>query len=84
MRRLEVFGSAARSSDFDLSRSDADFLVDFDRSAPRGSNLSQFFELKESLAKVIGRPVDLVESRAIKNPYLLNQIERERQLVYAA
>jgi len=29
IRRLEVFGSAARASDFDPAHSDADFLVEF-------------------------------------------------------
>jgi len=29
IRRLEVFGSAARADDFDPARSDADFLVEF-------------------------------------------------------
>jgi uncharacterized protein len=29
VRRLEVFGSAARGADFDPERSDADFLVEF-------------------------------------------------------
>lgn len=30
VRRLEIFGSAARGTDFDPARSDADFLVDFE------------------------------------------------------
>ena len=30
VRRLEVFGSAARAADFDPKTSDADFLVEFD------------------------------------------------------
>jgi predicted nucleotidyltransferase len=29
VRRLDVFGSAARGTDFDPERSDADFLVEF-------------------------------------------------------
>ena len=30
IRRLEVFGSAARGTDFDAQRSDADFLIAFE------------------------------------------------------
>ena len=32
--RLEVFGSAARGTDFDPETSDADFLVEFDPDRP--------------------------------------------------
>ena len=32
--RLEVFGSAARGTDFDPEKSDADFLVEFDPRQP--------------------------------------------------
>jgi hypothetical protein len=64
VRRLEVFGSAARGGDFDPERSDADFLVEFEPGADPG--LSGFLELKESLERVLGRAVDLVERDAIE------------------
>lgn len=78
--RLEVFGSAARGTDFDPARSDADFLVEFDRSA-RG--LAAYFDFKQALEELLGRPVDLVESSAVRNPYLRAAINRSRELVYA-
>ncbi len=34
VRRLAVFGSAARGADFDPQRSDVDFLVEFDSLEP--------------------------------------------------
>ena len=81
--RLEVFGSAARGSDFDPETSDADFLVQFgpdDGLDPLG----QFFDLVDALSGALGRPVDLVEEGAVTNPYLLAAINRSRELVYAA
>ncbi len=81
--QLEVFGSAAREGDFDPDRSDADFLVTF--KADSGlSPLEQFFGLAESLRELLGRPVDLVEAKAVRNPYILAAISRSRELVYAA
>jgi predicted nucleotidyltransferase len=62
--RLEVFGSAARSGDFDPVRSDADFLVTFE-SAVR-NDLGALVELKDELEKLLGRPVDLVEREAVE------------------
>ena len=82
MRRLEVFGSAARG-DFDESRSDIDFLVEFDDD-PRRPVLRTYFGLKDALEDLFGRSVDLVSLDAVENPYVLASIERSRQLVYAA
>ena len=81
--RLEVFGSAARAANFDPQASDADFLVEFDlQNAP--ATLDQYFDFRDALRDVLGRPVDLVEPRAIRNPYLRSAIDRTRELVYAA
>ena len=64
VERLEVFGSAARGTDFDRDRSDADFLVTFTPSAR--DDLAAFADLKEALERLLGRPVDLVEREAIE------------------
>jgi predicted nucleotidyltransferase len=81
--RLEVFGSAARAEDFDPARSDVDFLVAFADEAP-DAPLEQVFGLARELEAVLGRPVDLVEAGAVRNPYLRDGIERSGRLVYAA
>jgi predicted nucleotidyltransferase len=82
VRRLEVFGSAARGTDFDPITSDADFLVDFEpgRDLPP---LEQFFGLAGALERLLGRKVDMVETSAIKNPFVLAEINRVREIVYA-
>ena len=82
VRRLDLFGSAARG-DFDPKRSDVDFVVEFEKNAPAKA-LDSYFGLKEALEKLLGRPVDLVMSGAIDNPYLRSSIERSRETVYAA
>jgi predicted nucleotidyltransferase len=66
VRRLEVFGSAARGVDFDPAASDADFLVDFDPPADM-SPLRQFFGLAEDLQALLGRKVDLAERKAVES-----------------
>ena len=81
--RLEVFGSAARAVDFDPLTSDADFLVEFDpRRAPM--TLERYFDFRDALRDALNRPVDLLEPRAIRNPYLWAAIEESRELVYAS
>jgi predicted nucleotidyltransferase len=83
VRRLELFGSAARD-DFDPVMSDFDFLVEFDRSRPEALSLKTYFNLKESLERLLGRSVDLVEPAAVRNPYLKASIEGSREAVFEA
>ncbi|MEW6404826.1 MAG: nucleotidyltransferase domain-containing protein [Chloroflexota bacterium] len=78
--RLELFGSALRS-DFDPEASDLDFLIDFSDSHPLGA-FDRYFGLKEELERLFQRPVDLIEMKAIKNPYFRQAVEQDRVLVY--
>lgn len=79
VRRLEVFGSAARGADFDLKRSDADFLVTFTPEAR--FDFVAFADLKDALEALLGRPVDLVDRAAIEESS--NYIRRCRILAEA-
>ncbi len=81
--RLEVFGSAARGTDFDPKSSDADFLVEFRLEGDR-ARLQQYLNFAEALRQALGRSVDLVESDAVRNPYLRAAINRSRELIYAS
>ena len=82
VRRLELFGSAAAGR-FDPVRSDLDFLVEFLPLQP-GQHADTYFGLLEALQKLFDRRVDLVMTGAIRNPYLLQSIERDRTVLYAA
>ena len=81
--KLEVFGSAARGADFDPAKSDADFLVEFEKVSGL-SALDQFLGFSDALQRLVGRPVDLVESTAVRNPYVRATINRSKELIYAA
>jgi hypothetical protein len=81
--RLDVFGSGARGADFDPGRSDVDFLVEFDTAAGEPT-LKTFFALRDELAAVLGRRVDLVMAGSVTNPYVKAEVERSREPVYAA
>jgi predicted nucleotidyltransferase len=81
VRRLEIFGSVARG-DFNPD-SDLDFMVEFMELKP-GEYADTYFGLLEELTAVFNRRVDLVMSKAVKNPYFLKNIESSRKLLYAA
>jgi predicted nucleotidyltransferase len=80
--RLEVFGSAT-GHDFDPKRSDVDFLVEFVPERPLDL-VDAYFGLHEDLERLLGRPVDLVMTSAIRNPFFLESVNESRQLLYAA
>lgn len=82
IRRLEVFGSAARATHFDPNRSDADSLVEFAPGVEPG--LHTIFGAKADLEALLGRGVDSVEPGAIRNPYVLDSINHHREAVFAA
>lgn len=82
VRQLDLFGSAARGT-FDPARSDLDFVVTFDNLHPVAF-ADAWFGLREGLAALFGRPVDLLTADSIRNPYLRESIERSRQVLYAA
>ncbi|MBM3568820.1 MAG: DNA polymerase beta [Alphaproteobacteria bacterium] len=73
--RLELFGSA-RTERFDPTRSDADFLVSFEPASR--DDLTAYLDFKEGLEALLGRPVDLIERRAIEASR--NYIRRRRIL----
>ncbi len=81
--RLEVFGSAADDG-FDESRSDVDFLVEFESRADLGPWLALYFDLRDALSELLGLGVDLVMASAVRNPYLAREVEKSRTLLYAA
>lgn len=81
VRRLEAFGSILRE-DFDARRSDVDILVEFDASV--AASFTNFLNLKEELEVLLGRAVDLVELRAVRNRRLRYYIEQNKSPIYAA
>ena len=80
-RRLDVFGSAARGTDFDPSSSDADFLVAFE--PPVLPDLCKRYDgMTRDLQAPLGREVDLIRLGTIDNKYLQRAIDQSREVVY--
>jgi len=82
VKTLEVFGSAAQDTGF-TEKSDLDFLVEFQPMTPT-KHADVYFSLLRSLKVLFGRGVDLLEVKAIENPYLLETINRSRVALYGA
>jgi predicted nucleotidyltransferase len=78
VRELALFGSVLRD-DF-REDSDIDVLVEFEPGAPIG--LFEFVGLKQELADLLGRDVDLVEKAGLKE-FLRDRVLHSAQVIYA-
>jgi hypothetical protein len=81
VRSLFAFGSVLRS-DFG-PESDIDLLVEFDSSS-QANTFRNFFDLKEKLEHLLGRPVDLITTRSISNPFFKEEVDSTKTTLYAA
>ena len=79
MKTLYAFGSVLTEK-FN-EESDVDFIVDF-QDVDLLKYADNYFDLKFSLEDTLKRSVDLLEEKAIKNPYFKKAVEQQRKLIY--
>ena len=79
VNKLFVFGSVLK--DTFTNESDIDCVVDFEK-LDLSDYSDNYFDLKDQLESIFNRPVDLLEEKGIRNPYLRKQIENEKNLIY--
>lgn len=80
IQELALFGSVLRN-DF-RPDSDVDVLVTFEPNAPW--TLWDLSRMRFELEDLFGRKVDLVEKKALRNPFRRQAILADQQVVYAA
>lgn len=81
VKRLRLFGSVLTEF-FDPETSDVDFLVDFQPG--REDLFDDYFDLKLELERIVGREIDLVMERSVKNPFFKASAFGNAQDIYAA
>ncbi len=77
--KLYVFGSVLNNH-FN-SGSDIDFIVTFNK-VELEQYADNYFDFKFSLEDLFNRNIDLLEEKALKNPYFKNSINNSKQLIY--
>lgn len=81
VRNLYVFGSVL--TDHFTDKSDIDLIVDIDSNDPL-DYADHYFNLKFALEELLNRQIDLLENKAVKNPYLRENIDNSKTLLYAS
>lgn len=79
VKSLYAFGSVL--TDKFNAESDIDLIVDFTNIAVE-DYADNYFDFKFSLQDILQRPIDLLEEKAIKNPYFKKSVNQQKQLVY--
>jgi uncharacterized protein len=79
---IALFGSAAK--DTMHLNSDVDFLVQFSEELDVLDYADNYFNLLENLEKIVGKKVDLISIKSLKNQILIEDIERSKVVLYAA
>lgn len=79
IEQLSLFGSVARGDQTD--RSDVDLAVRFGASARQRMGVFEFLDVRDVIADLLGKSVDLVTEPARK-PRFQQRIDRDRVLVF--
>jgi len=77
--KLYAFGSVL--TDRFNENSDVDLVVNF-VGVPLLEHGDNYFDFKFSLEDMFNRKVDLIEEKALKNPYFIKRLDETKQLIY--
>ena len=77
--QLSVFGSVLTEKFSDDS--DIDFLVSFN-AVPVENYADNYLQLSTALEELLGREIDLVEDKAIRNPVFRSNVDRTKVQIY--
>lgn len=80
VKRAYAFGSVC--SDNFKEDSDIDLLVKFEDNMTPEDYSDNYFNLLFNLQNYFQRKIDLVSESSLTNPYLINSINRSKQLIY--
>jgi predicted nucleotidyltransferase len=75
-----IFGSAVTQNFNDSS--DVDVLVEVDETLDPVELGGHLWDLQFDLENILGRKVDLLTSRSLRNTFFIKQIEATKELVY--
>ena len=79
VNHLYAFGSVLTNKFSE--KSDIDLIVDF-KDIELLKYADNYFDFKFSLEDLLKRHIDLLEEKAIKNPYFKQSVDNQKKLIY--
>ena len=80
VKNMYVFGSVLTPRFND--NSDVDFLLNFTNEIDYNNYSDNYFSLWDSLRNLLGREVDLVDEKTLRNPIFIQEIDSTKKLIY--
>lgn len=80
VKSLYTFGSV-NTPEF-TDKSDIDLLIDFEAGINAEDYTDNYFSLREKLAQLFNRDIDLVTRRSLSNPFFIREVEQTKSLIY--
>jgi len=81
VRTMYIFGSACTTKFND--QSDIDFLISFEN-IPFDQYTDNYFDLHYKLQDLFGRDIDLLTDKSLSNPYFIQNLDKNKHLIYAS
>ncbi len=81
VKSIALFGSAANG--IVNEKSDIDFLIQFAEDIDVLDYADNYFSLLSKLEKLMGKKIDLLSAKSLKNPILIEEINRSKIDLYA-
>ena len=82
VKSLYIFGSV-NTNKFDKN-SDIDFLIAFKENLSIEEYTENYFALQYELRKILKREIDLITQNSLSNPFFIQSIDQNKQLLYGA
>jgi len=81
VKTMYVFGSVCTTKFND--QSDIDFLISF-KDIPIDKYTDNYFDLHYKLQGLFSRKIDLLTDKSLSNPYFIQSVNNNKQLIYAS
>ncbi len=83
VKNLFLFGSATNER-FNSNTSDIDLIVEFADDLELLNYADNYFSILKDLEKLFGKKVDLISYKALRNPVMIEEVEKSKISLYAA
>lgn len=80
VKRAYAFGSVCK--DAFREDSDVDILIDFEENLDPITYGENYFKIVEAIETILGRTVDLVMARTLRNPYFIKVMNQTKTAIY--
>lgn len=81
VKELYVFGSA--TTDHFNDKSDVDFLIEFEKIEIE-DYANNYFHFIEQMESLLGRKIDLVTAKFLRNKFFIEELNETKQMLFAA